>query len=212
MKKLIFLSIIIFSVFTCKAQDSDKPPRTNMHEIGLNVTQMFSTLSGGGTNSELIGPYFFTYKSVSPTSTTFRLGLGAEMEQRGVPDSDTKVNDNGFDLRIGYEKQWNVAPKWITYVGHDFLGGFHNVKAKNSDFTTSSRDWNIGTGPVFGIQWMFSPQVGLSTETALYYRYTEFINQIKSTGSSSQFDSKERSHTHSVNLILPTTLFLSVRF
>lgn len=212
MRKLIFLSVIIFSVFSCKAQDADKPPRTNMHEIGLNVTQMFSTLSGGNANSELVGPYFFTYKNIPSGGTTFRLGLGAEMEQSGAPDSERKTNDYGFDIRMGYEKQWQVAPKWITYVGQDFLGGFHNIRTKNSDFTTSSRDWNIGTGPIFGVQWMLSPQVGLSTETALYYRYTEFISQVKANSGGAQFDSKDKSHANNVDFILPTSLFLSVRF
>jgi len=211
MKKFIFLFIIIFSVLFCQAQTST-PPNASMSEIGLNVTQMFSTLLGGDGNSDLTGPYFLTYKNIKSDGRTLRLGVGAKMEQRREPNTEAKINDSGFDLRIGYEKQIKLAPKWITYLGIDFLGGFHNVRAKNVDFTASSRTWDLGTGPVFGVQWMFSSQVGLSTETALYYRHTEFIDLIKSENNNTPFDSKDRSFVDDINFILPTTLFLSVRF
>jgi len=213
MKKFIFLFVIVFSVFTVEAQESDKPESlVSTHEIGLNVTQMLSALTGGNTSIDLVGPYFFTYKNIKSDGRAFRLGLGAEIERDGAPDSDNIINNSGFDIRLGYEKQWQLAPQWITYLGIDFLGAYHNIKSENEEIKTSSRTWNAGTGPVFGIQWMLSPQVGLSTETSLYYRHTEFIDQIEFLNTSSVFDDKDRSYTDNISFTLPTALFLSVRF
>ncbi len=211
MKKFIFLCLIISAAFVCNAQDSNEQSKDKMHEMGLNVTQMFNTLAGGTSNPDLVGPYFITYKNIDAEGHAFRMGFGGKMERGNDFDSDRKVFSNGFDIRFGYEKQWQLAPKWLTYLGIDFLGAFNNLRTVNDFITTSSRDWMMGGGPVFGVQWMFSSQVGLSTETAFYYRHREFID-IVNVDASNPISNDDRARDNDLRFILPTALFLSVRF
>jgi len=209
MKKLLFFFFLIGMVNQSNAQESDNSTSPNRHQLGVNATAAFRLLLGN-SNVANQNPYVLMYKTIGPEGKAFRLGLGGKMEQSEDSDTGRKVQNNGVDLLMGYEKRWELSsPKWIGYIGVDFFGGFHNIKTENDNIKTSSRDWEVGTGPVFGIQWMLSPQVGLHTETALYYRHRELIDEVEFQTFD---DNKVKSNEDKVNFILPSALYLSITF
>lgn len=209
MKKLTLLTCIICLCTYVFGQDDNKSPRTSTYEFGINATGITNLLLGGNGNIQEQNPYLFTFKTIGQKGHGFRLGLGAKMEYSRIPENERKNYDADFDLRLGYEHQWYLSPKWVTYLGVDAIGGYADFGSQTDFVKTENKIYDIGGGPVWGIQWMISEQVSLYTETAFYYRHISITDKVTFNG---EANDPETSSEDKLNFVLPASLYLAVRF
>jgi len=210
MKKLTLLLLFACFYLPIFAQDEDKVPRTLIYEFGANASGIANLLLGGDGNVQEQTPYMFTFKFFGEKGRGFRLGFGGKLDYSKPSDADRKDYDNGFDLRLGYERQWYLSSKWVTYLGVDVIGGYENFGANTDFVSTKNKTYNIGTGPIWGIQWMINEHISLHTETAFYYRHTSTTDEVIFDGQDNP--APETVTDDKVNFILPASLYLGVRF
>lgn len=202
MKKIITLIVLIGFCLTTYAQGTN--------ELGVNASGITNLLLGGNGEAQEQTPYLFTYKSIGAKGQTFRSALGGRFESSKATETDRRDANNAIHTRVGYEKQWQLSPKFVTSLGIDLLGGYSLLVSESSFATTKNKTWNIGSGPVWGIQWMISEHVSLYTETALYYRHNVSTDEIIFDNSGSP--DPETRIENKIKVILPASLYLAIRF
>jgi len=214
MKQLILLLFASCIALVAVGQEADDNKPKKIHEFGLNATLLLDVLLDNGQADLSSFPYLFTYKSINQYGQAFRLGFGGTMNYIQEVGLDRKEYDNSVDLRLGFEKQWILSPKWTTSMGMDFLGGYGNFGAETDFATTSNLTWNAGVGPVLGIHWTLGSKIGLSTETAFYYKHIVTTEKVKfeDLGFPQNPDSETTTKLNSLNFVLPSSIFLFVRF
>lgn len=210
MKKLTLLACIICCYTIVFAQDDDKTPNTTTYEFATNATGIANLLLGGDGNVQNQTDYLFTYKAIGQEGHAFRMGLGGKLDYSRLPENERKNYTGSFDIRLGYERQWNLSPKWLTYVGLDFIGGYADFGSQTDFVKTQNISYNFGTGPLWGIQWMINEHISLYTETAFYYRHISTTSKVTFDGQAN--NDPETTTEDQLNFILPASLYLAVRF
>ncbi|MCU0435625.1 MAG: hypothetical protein MUC87_19350 [Bacteroidia bacterium] len=149
------------------------------------------------------------------------------------PSRSTYFNTTSLDFRAGYEFQIPIEKRFCGYVGFDAVTSLRNEKSFSvtitdnlpSNFfynTTSVNEQNIsaGGGAVAGFQFFLTKRISLFTETPIYLVWTKSDSQTVSTtdtyfGSGITTQVIRDTSDFAVldfNIILPVTLYLSMRF
>jgi len=203
---------MVFTGFclTTYAQDTDESTPKPTYELAVNASGITNLLLGGDGEVQEQTPYLFAYKAIGEEGRTFRSAIGGRFESSKATDTDRRDVDNAIHARAGYERQWRLSPKFVTSLGIDLLGGYSVLISESSFATTKNKRWNIGSGPVWGIQWMISEHLSIYTETALYYRHMVSTDEVRFENSSNP--DPERLTENKIKVILPASLYLAVRF
>ena len=210
MKKTITLIMFIGFCLTTYAQDTKEPTSKVTYELGVNASGITNLLLGGDGEVQEQTPYLFAYKAIGEEGRTFRAAIGGRFESSKATDTDRRDADNAIHMRVGYERQWRLSPKFVTSLGIDMLGGYSVLISESTFATTENKTWNIGSGPVWGIQWMISEHLSLYTETALYYRHRVSTDEVRFDNSTNP--NPETLTEDKIKVILPASLYLAVRF
>lgn len=215
---LAFLISISFSSLSIQAQETGKEKR-NQHQIGVNASYFFKQFLNLGSNNNLtISPYILSYKIVDRKHHGFRMGAGFNMlSNTQNPDSTNSVKNStsSYNLRFGYEFQKELGPKWMCFFGADGLFNYSLDKTNTSNgfdqVTNSETILTYGAGPVLGFQYNLSKHISLFTETGIYALVGQSVSK-SSFLSNPQFNDETKTTVTSVSFLLPTSLFLIVRF
>ncbi|MBU0489540.1 MAG: hypothetical protein KKA07_14450 [Bacteroidetes bacterium] len=135
--------------------------------------------------------------------------------------------------RLGIQYNTQLGNKWQCYFGADFVGAYKFSYSKYEDSSpsysyylddyeseTETKSTSYGGGPVIGIKYWIGERVAVSTETSLYYLYTESVTDRSyeySYGSSYSLyeysgSSKMKDHGYQIDLNLPTMIYVTFRF
>jgi len=210
MKKPLIFVVLIGFCLTAYSQDNKESTPKLTYELGVNASGVTNLLLGGDGEAQAQVPYLFTFKAIGEQGHTFRSAIGGRLDYSKATDTERRDYDNGIDIRMGYEKQWRLSPKFVTSVGMDVFYGYSLVVSESSFATTENKTWNVGTGPVWGIQWMISEHLSLYTETGLYYEHLSSTDEVTFDGGSNP--DPETTVEKKFKAILPASLFLAVRF
>lgn len=221
MKKpiLLLISFLIFSqnIFSQEGGDShSENAHEKYSEVGINATSFINEFVSLNSNDAAIGDYMITYK-YHYGSKAFRLGLGGNFSQM---DEDTDgngtrtTNNNQFDIRVGYEWNKKITPRWAFYSGMDIVAGSEFSSSVSDNFErveTSNRTTTVGGGPILGIQFFINSHISLMTEGSLYYKHS-IINTKETFSLNTEFNKDDTNNQNKLNFGLPTALFFVIRF
>jgi len=211
MKKPLILVMLIGFCLTAYSQDTNESTPKPTYELGVNASGMTNLLLGGDGEAQAQVPYLFTFKAIGERGYAFRSAIGGRLDYSEATDTERREYDNGIDIRMGYEKQWRLSPKFITSVGIDAFYGYSLMVSESSFATTENKTWNVGTGPVWGVQWMISEHLSLYTETALYYEHLSSTDEVTFDDGGGN-SNPETTVEKKFKAILPASLYLAVRF
>ncbi|MBX7181849.1 MAG: porin family protein [Bacteroidia bacterium] len=215
---LIVLTVLTLNFSTLFAQENSTEKR-NQHQIGVNASYFFKQfLNLGSSNSLSISPYILSYKIVDRKHHGFRMGAGLSMQSSNQnPDSTNSVKNStsAYNLRFGYEYQKELGPKWLCFFGADGLFNYalDKTTTNNGFDKVSNTDvlLTYGGGPVLGFQYNISKHISLFTETGIYALVGQSVSKSSFTNNP-QFNEETKTNVSSVSFLLPTSLFLVVRF
>ncbi len=210
MKKTIILTLFIGICFTAYAQDTNEVPEKPTIELAVNASGVTNLLLGGDGEAQEQVPYLFAFKIIGEEGQTFRTAIGGRLDYTENSDTERKDADNAIDIRVGYEKQWQLSPKFVTATGIDVFYGHSLMVSESSFSTTENKTSNYGTGLVWNIQWMISEHLSLYTETGLYYQHVVSVDEVRFDGGNDP--SPETTIENKFKAILPASLYLAVRF
>ncbi|MGB0985125.1 MAG: hypothetical protein ACPG19_13830 [Saprospiraceae bacterium] len=208
--KHLFLSILFIGLISnVQAQDSSTIKK---HEIGIGTGFFTQNLS----NTNLISPYFFTYKSINQSNYAFRFGLGGYYSEENN-DSISFSNPNDFRLavRVGWEKRYNLAKNWLINVGGDLSYRLDQEKKSvlennvQKEIMINSSE-QFGFGVVAGFQYYFNDRISISTESTILFSFGEQKSETKMSSGVSIINDATRNRD--LEFILPTSIFLVVAF
>jgi len=217
---LIFSLTFIFSQ-SLFAQDFDSENHEDHNqekysEVGINATSFINEFISLNSNDAAIGDYMITYK-YHFGSKALRFGLGGSFSQ---VDEDTDgngtrtINNNQFDLRIGYEWNKRITKRWGFYSGMDIIAGTDvssSVSETDERVKTSTRTTKIGGGPILGVQFFINSHISLMTEGSLYYKHS-IINDKQTFSVNTEFNEDDSNSSNHLKFGLPTALFFIIRF
>lgn len=163
MKRLYTLILCLFC-FAGLAQDSSEwlQPQGRSKVIGLNTTPLLVQLIPfNRSNPMVVGPYFISTRSYSKKNKAFRFGFGWDLQFSDFGDG---LEQNHFNLRLGYDKRRDLSRRWSYTTGMDFVisGGDFNIpgdKQADSGF--------LGLGGHWGVDYFINQNISLSTELML---------------------------------------------
>lgn len=182
MKKFPVLYLLVGLIGTCwtifpvqaqthtQYQDVDtlkvKPPKERQFQ--MNLTPLLVKFVPFNRETSFTGPYNFMYKRFRGNHG-FRIALGARIN----PDAFTNNDDSHINVRIGYERRYDLSPKWKLNRGVDWvgsLGGFNVPRpTSNPSFPfLGSPGAATGVGFSLGIEYRIHPKLSISTESMLF--------------------------------------------
>lgn len=173
---LIFLSVILWGQSeTTTTEETNQSPFT--YQIGTDISPLFRSLlkRDFNANNFLSTPYAFTFKSIKD-NRAFRFGIGGNRKQEiGDDNSDDKILQNSFRIRMGFEKQQKISERWQINTGIDLK--FSSSKFDNSNSSSFNNEFkSYGLSPLLGIQFQITPHLYLQTEASvnLFYSISSF--------------------------------------
>lgn len=228
MKKLLLIPILCCTFIWAPAQervenikdvniDTDEKKKTEL-QLGLNATYFVSNFLGLNQNELVTSPYAFVGK-LKYARMALRFGIGAESSNETQSgDFASNIFDRkkqGFDLRIGIERQQNISARWSVYYGLDALVGSQLDQTRASsvfdEVVTRTLNSYVGGGPLLGVQFNINKRISLSTEGSFYTQvYSE--NQKNSFLNFPEQNTEERSSRIGFNTSIPSELFFIIHF
>jgi hypothetical protein len=217
MKNLIFLlSLLPFTALF--AQETVVEKIQIRHEIGVNSTLLFKQILSLSDAKIPVSPYIFTYKLLGKKSG-FRAAFGMNItsnkeSQSTFADSKTLKNESA-NVRIGYEWQRAINPKWNVWFGTDLIGSYtNNTNIADSGFdrvSIGSRSQGIGGALALGAEWRFNTHFSIATETSLGATSINKDDTTKFSGGT-QEDVGKTSTGREISSQAPTSIFLVYKF
>ena len=189
------------------------------HDININTTFFFKQIISLSNANLEISPYIVGYKFFPTKHHGLRFAIGGSFSSHTQnPDSSfvqiTKSSE--IDYRVGYEYRRSFGKRWAFFAGVDIINSFSSASSKvNSEtdiVTTSSSTWNVGGGPVIGIQINITKRIALFTETAFYYTYASTKSKTNSLNFPELNENKVTDILQTGKFLLPTSLFFEFRF
>jgi Outer membrane protein beta-barrel domain len=216
--KILIISFL--GIFThLKAQEtiSSEKVKTKV-EIGVNTTLLFKQVFNFSDAKIATSPYVFTFKALRH-QRGFRMGLGLNINtnnERQTTFADNKtVNNQSANLRLGYEWQRAVSPKWNVWFGTDLIGSYNNVgNTTDSGFdrvTISTKSQGAGLSLAFGAEWRFNEHFSIATEANLGAIRVKKIDGTSFSGGT-QDDVEKINKSTDIATQTPTSLFLVYKF
>jgi hypothetical protein len=236
--KVILSALLLFSftVLSYGQSDSARHHRSNMsehwqedtahghkagmeHDIYINTTFFFKQLISLSNANLEISPYILGYKFFPTKHHGLRFAIGGNFSSHTQnPDSSFVqiTRSTEVDYRVGYEYRRSFGKRWAFFAGVDIINSFSSAYSKvNSStdiVTTSTSTWNVGGGPVIGIQINITKRIALFTETAFYYTYASTKSKTNSLNFPELNENKVTDILQTGKFLLPTSLFFEFRF
>lgn len=197
-----------------QAQEKSNPNRQWKSEIGLNVTNVLNEVLGNNSGNAPL-QYTILYKYFLSEKTAIRSGFGINLFQNSSDNFIQGFRTNKstrLDFRLGLEWRKPIAEKLMFFIGLDGIAAYDNSETDFFDFqgkiTTERLRLQFGGGPVLGFQFNISDRLSVSTESFIYYVYSDINNQVSVNGvPDSESNDKEVRLQH----ILPSFLYFNLR-
>ncbi len=214
--KNIFLLIFCLLPLLSFAQREKKDTHW---EVGLNSTQLLRNLFAQNP-SGLIGNFTFFVKKGS-NKNLFRVHIGgslADKQETFVNQGNTLLTTNTTEVFVGlgFERRKFIYNKLEMVWGGDVLPSYVIDKSTTRFFSTTVSDlenkketFGIGAGPIIGLRYSFSKYFSISTESSLYFYYSEGSNETREDG---EIISSKTLHSYSLSHSLPHSLYLVMNF
>lgn len=220
--KVCITALLLFAtIASVTAQDTAK--QQLKHQLGINTTAFVKEFLSFNTITTVAdNPYLITYKYMMGGNTALRAGLGLRiLSQKQSSTTTLNVPDSSlinYYLRIGYEKQFTLAKRWIGYAGCDIRWEHEKSVSKttvvpsptNQVSTITTKNLALGAGPVLGVEFIMTRRLSLSAEGALLY----FYNEDKMTVEDSRYPSlttSDFSARNNVAFSFPTTIYFIIK-
>lgn len=197
------------------AQDTISYPKPKKQVIlGLNITQTLTSFINGTSPNIARDPYLITFR-YGTNRRRFRAGANFRMSNiNRFATQGRTVNSTEVQLRLGYEWNHTITPRFSYYFGTDLLTGYgqEDIRTQTSAVgvlaTLKTRATTFGAGPVMGFIWQPHPRVFFSTEASLYFTRTIGNEQVNAPPDFSDVN------FYSTNIfsVLPTSLHLNIVF
>ena len=181
MKSILAIFILLFPLLSISQVKEDSTVATkHKFELALNITSTLSNFLGNSNNNSLLSdPYILGLKYEIAKSHYLRSGFNIKSRKVSESFGERIVLENDYRMRIGWEKRFKMAKRFVVYAGLDLVGGYNysDVKTSGGSFGFASqiitRQTSYGGGPLLGLMFQLNKRVSLSTEASLYY------NQLK---------------------------------
>jgi len=209
---LIFLSVALWG----QNEVSEKTDKAVQFQIGTDLSSMFRNLLKRNDDDIVLlnAPYILNFKSIK-NNRAFRFGIGASRKKEiNTDDSDDKVLQNSFRVRMGSEKQRKINKRWQINTGFDLSYATSKLANENNSFGNNSSK-RFAFAPLLGIQFQLTPHLFLQTEASLNFYHQRFslessFDIILPTpfpiNSGSDFKS------FGANITIPNVLLLAIEF
>jgi hypothetical protein len=200
---------------TIQAQDTtayQKPKKQVI--LGLNITQTLTNFINGTSPNIAKDPYLITIR-YGTNKQRFRAGANyslTNLDNNDLQGRKTKTTE--VQLRLGYEWNHAITPRFSYYFGTDLITGYEAEDIKTQIVIGSgvaslkTRATTFGAGPVMGFIWQPHPRVFFSTEASLYLTRTIGNEKISAPP---DFSNSDFSSTN-IYSVLPTALHLNIVF
>jgi hypothetical protein len=201
------------------AQTTPTKPKAYKHELGLNVTNLLTDLLGNNNRTDP-GVYLISYKFIAEQHA-FRAGLTSNVATSEISSSfiPTRLKNQNFQLRLGYEKRTNLSSKLQYYVGIDAIGGYkleeNSAATSTSLIVQSDKIITVGGGPVLGFQFALFERLLIGTEGSMYAALNNSSVNFSNISSSSSLPPRipnKASQGFNLQTNLPKFLFLILKF
>jgi hypothetical protein len=202
-----------------QSTNSDEKETGKYYYFGLQANQLLRQLlgsAGGGDN-----PFTLTY-SFNSVSRGRGMSFGLGFSNRTVEDRDkainltrtTKTNDLAF--RIGYDVKKSIGKRWIGGYAFDAIADGDKSETKtsfgpgSSNTMTNTKTNGFGVGFRLSLLFNVSEKIYLGTECGLTFMANKTVSDTDtpSVPNSAETTLKD----NSIELTVPATLFLIVRF
>lgn len=227
MKKLLYISFLILFSYA-KGQDSTK--KMLNHELGFNTVGLIrQAINSNPSNTLTQSPYLLIYNLYYKDLIGLRLGLGlstANFETSIVGQNlprTTKRSD--LNLRTGVTYNFLVKEKFAFNTFADLVISSSKNETTNTATVqafpnpienittlTSNETKGIGGGVGFGVKYNFNKHISVYAETGYYFVSSKATSLVTITDATSVDRTEETTESVGSNLILPTTLYLIIRF
>jgi hypothetical protein len=215
-KKITLLLIGIGLLGSLFAQDNAVNTKAYKHELGINVTNLFTDLLGNNNRTDP-GNYLITYKKVKDhTALRMGFGLSSSVKKDNTPAFTTNLTNYNVQLRIGKEWRHDLSAKFQYYFGGDgFVGNRVEESTGNVTqgiVTQTNKTFTLGGGPVLGFQFALYDRLLVGTEGSVYVNFNRSTVDFKTFNFSSTAFPSKTSNGFDVQTQLPKFLFLIVKF
>lgn len=151
------------------AKDSLRLTLPKEKQFHMNMTPLLVKFVPFNRETSFTGPYNFMYKSFRGDKA-FRLALGAKLNSDAFNSNE---DDSHINLRIGYEKRYELSPKWRINRGVDWVATVGGFNVPRPVVTPSFPGFQIvtagvGAGFSLGVEYRIHPRVSISTESMLF--------------------------------------------
>ena len=214
MRSKFFSFIFIFGSLQTFAQ----PPKVH-HEFGLNVTAFAKQFLSLNTASGATSPFMISYSSDGKCGGV-RTAVGWTFDHNVTDASGTqpKIENrtNSGTVRIGYEKQFHLLPRWALVTGADgwYQKTYSRTQTQDGGGGTTTTITDVsgpGIGSLIGIHFSIKDRILLGTESNLVLQFLQSLSSsTSSTFPSSNF--KTTGHDTAFSISNPVALFFYFRF
>jgi hypothetical protein len=222
MKKYLLLIAYILAFGHAFAQDEivvEKTPIKLRAEVGIQTNALFGRLSNDAENGLVQNPYLLVGK-LGLGNLAIRLGVGGQHDKQvdkveGFANTTTTTKQR-LDLRLGIERQFQLADRWVGTFGVDAVADWtqdKTVEDSGFDVITETNDLQyIGGGLAAGVKYQISRRLSIGTEGFVYYTagkitMGEFFKNFP-VGE----DKTQESDISNLKIGLPAALYLNLEF
>lgn len=219
MKRLLSLLAGITLTLAATAQTDAALPeqphvKTRDNYLGVQLNALIAALLHPTNNSAFSNPYMITYTNTGRKKLHgFRAGIGFLDRSTTTTNfgSTTTVTNKNFNLRIGYEKAFQLSDKIMSGVGVDLLAKrlYEETKMRFNgidDQKTSNSTFSVGGGGMGWVRYKITESLHLGTETSLYF--TKGIRRLEGQFGTGENESK----VEEVAISVPVAIFVILKF
>ncbi len=219
--KNIFLLIFCLLPLLSFAQGKQKDTHW---EVGLNSTQLLRNLFAQNP-SGLIGNFTFFVKKGSEKNL-FRAHFGGNLtnKEESIDNQGQILTTKSSEIFVGlgFERRKTIYNKLQLVLGGDILPSYSidqstttfffidsNGIFQNRELENKKEIFGVGAGPIIGLRYSFSKYFSISTESSLYFYYSQGTNETREDG---EVISSKALSSYSLSHSLPHSLYLVMNF
>ncbi|MSQ78283.1 MAG: hypothetical protein EXR21_01230 [Flavobacteriaceae bacterium] len=172
MKNAILIITTLIATFSAQAQ-RDTALKSNW-ELGMNLSQLISTVAGNKPTNIVDMPYTFIlkYRTKNPNGA-FRIGGSSTIfhkEDNSGGQTFRVTDERAYSPMLGFEWRRNLGNRFVVYGGVDARYISKEEQTVSTDFVIGGTNTIKGTyngwggGPMYGIMWNLNKHISLFTE------------------------------------------------
>ncbi len=172
MKNAILIISILIATFSAQAK-RDTCLKSNW-ELGMNLSQLISTVAGNKPTNIVDMPYTFIlkYRTKNPIGA-FRIGGSSKIlhkEDNSSGQTFRVTDEVAYSPMFGYERRYDLGKGFVVYGGVDVRYISKEEKTVSTYFVMGGTNTIEGTyngwggGSVYGIMWNLKKHISLFTE------------------------------------------------